>query len=356
MKTKAVILLVAAVCTGALFLSGYSNQSTEDPEPNHAFVDKIIVASDRHVYDPTKASDINNAEIYVLNLDGSGEQRVTFNAFFDAFGALSPDGKKIAFISNRNRGVGEPANTSDVFVMNADGTDQTFLARGGPPAWSPDSKYVAFHASASGTGRPINNNPGAATEDSDIFIANVDDLLDNGTPPWNLTNDPDHVDDDPDWSPDGSFIVYTSHDVNQRPPNLDYTTAEVYVRAADGTGTPIRLTDNIEEERAPDWSKQGDRIAYMCRTGSPRFEICVMAADGSNQQPVTDNEFADLTPAWSPNDDRIFFHRPIGTPARNQLFWVAADGSTEQILVPSSEPTGQTLFANIGVLRVKIDK
>jgi hypothetical protein len=42
--------------------------------------------------------------------------------------------------------------------------------------------HIAFHGSASGTGRPINNGPGAATEDSDIFVANVDDLLEHGTP------------------------------------------------------------------------------------------------------------------------------------------------------------------------------
>jgi Tol biopolymer transport system component len=355
MRTKAAILPVAVACMSALSVSGLSRaQSTESPEPNHAFVDKIVVVSDRHA--PTLPPQINNGEIYLLNLDGSGEQRLTNNDVFDAFGTLSPNGKKIVFDSNRNRGEGEPVNTSDLFVMNADGTDQTFLARGGSPSWSPDSKHIAFHASASGTGQPINNTVGAATEDSDIFVANVDDLLEHGTPPRNLTNDLDHVDDDPDWSRDGKSIVYTSHDVDDRPANLDYTTAEVYVRAGDRTGTPIRLTDNAEEERAPDWSHEGDRISYMCRAGSPRFEICVTGADGSNQHQLTDNEVADLTPAWSPTDDRIFFHRPTGTPARNQLWWVTADGATEQILVPPSEPTGSTLFANVGVLRVKTGK
>ncbi len=132
------------------------------------------------------------------------------------------------------------------------------------------------------------------------------------------------------------------------------------MRAADGTGTPIRLTNNAEEERAPNWSHQGDRISYMCRTGSPRFEICVMAADGTDQTQLTDNEVPDLSSAWSPNDDRIFFQRVMpepGTPfVRNQLWWVSADGTTEQILVPSSEPTGSTLFPDVGVLRVKTDK
>jgi Tol biopolymer transport system component len=362
MRMKAAVVPVAiAICMAALSVSGPSHaQPAEGPEPNHTFVDKIVVTSDRHA--PTLPPQISNAELYLINLDGSGEQRLTNNNVGDGFGTLSPDGKRIVFDSNRNRLEGEPVNTSGLFLMNADGTDQTFLARGGSPSWSPDSKYIAFHASASGAGAPINNTPGAATVDSDIFIANVDDLLEYGTPPRNLTNSPATVDDDPDWSPDGTAIAYTSHDATQRPVPpmpLDYTTAEIYVRAADGTGAPIRLTTNPEEERAPNWSHHGDRISYMCHAGSPRFEICVMNADGTHQTQLTDNEVGDLSNTWSPNDDRIFFQRVMpepGTPfARNQLWWVTVDGSTEQILVPSGAPTGSTLFPDVGVLRVKTD-
>jgi Tol biopolymer transport system component len=361
MRARKMILPAAVICA-ALSVAGPSRaESPDGPEPNHEFVDKIVVASDRHA--PTLPVQINNGELYLINLDGSGEQRLTNNNVFDGFGTLSPDGKRIVFDSNRNRLAGEPVNTSGLFVMNADGTDQTFLARGGSPSWSPDGKYIAFHASASGTALPIKPDPGAATFDSDIFVVNVDDLLEHGTPPRNLTNTPASVDDDPDWSPDGNWIVYTSHDASQRPVPpmpLDYTTAEIYVRAADGTGSPTRLTNNSDEERAPNWSHQGDRISYMCRAGSPRFKICVMNADGTAQTQLTLNDLGALTPAWSPDDAKIFFHRPMPEPGtsfvRNQLWWVASDGSTEQLLVPSEAPTGSTLFADVGVLRVKTNR
>jgi Tol biopolymer transport system component len=95
----------------------------------------------------------------------------------------------------------------------------------------------------------------------------------------------------------------------------------------------------------------------MCRTGSPRFEICVMDANGANQTQLTDNHFLDLSSAWSPNYDRIFFQRAMPVPGttfvRNQLWWFSSDGASEDILVPSSEPTGSTLFPDVGVLRVK---
>jgi Tol biopolymer transport system component len=333
---------------GAVALSGSDARSSEGVEPNHELVDKIVVSSDRHA--PTLPPQNNRFELYLINLDGSGEQRLTHNNVGDGFGTLSPDGTKIVFER------GEPGNTSELFAMDADGSNESFLTRGGSPTWSPDSKSIAFHASASGTGRPINNLPGAATDDSDIFVANVDDLLEHRTPPRNLTNDPDHVDDDPDWSPNGQSIVYTSHDVNQRPVPpmpLDYTTAELYLRAADGSGTPLRLTANAEEERAANWSHQGDRIAYMCHAGSAAFQFCATDVNG-NWSKITNNGLPHLGPAWAPDDQRIFFNRP--TPGRgNQLWWVTADGTTEQLLVPASDPTGSTLFPDVGVLRVKTD-
>ena len=125
------------------------------------------------------------AEIYLMDGDGSNPRRVTENNYSDGFPALSPDGTRIVFESNRLRATGEPFNTSDLFVMNADGTGQTSLVRGSSATWSSDGKKIAFHASASGTGKPINQLPGAATTDSDIFVMNIADFLKNRARPKN---------------------------------------------------------------------------------------------------------------------------------------------------------------------------
>ena len=158
---------------------------------------------------PTFQPAINAGEVYLVQPDGSNSRRLTFNLAGDGFATLSPDGKKIVFDSNRNRAEDESINTWDLFLMDADGSEQTWLVRGGSPTWAPDSKQIAFHRSASGTGLPILPFPGAATSDSDIFVANVDDLLAGSEQPRNITANPDKVDDDPDWSADGQKIAFS---------------------------------------------------------------------------------------------------------------------------------------------------
>jgi TolB protein len=289
-------------------------------------------------------------EIYLIDGDGSNPRRLTFNDFGDAFANLSPDGKKIVFDSNRLRTADEPINTSDLFVMERDGSDQRFLTRGSSASWSPDGKRIAFHASASGTGLPIKTDPGAATFDSDIFIANVDDLLDGYGGRTNLTNNPLAVDDDPDWSPNGNLIAFTSHSVDDN--QLNSVTTEIYVINADGTGQPVRLTNNTEEERAPAWSPDGTRIVYMCRHGGNDFEICVMNADGSGQTQLTDNTVIDATPTWSPDGSRIVFSRNVA-PGRQQLFEMNPDGTGQ---VQITDAAGTNLLPHWGALRVKAVK
>ena len=245
--------------------------------------------------------------------------------------------------------------------MASDGTEQTYLTRGSSASWAPDSKNITFHASASGTGLPIRMDPGAPPTDSDIFILNVDDAASGQQAPVNITNSETLIEDDPHWSPDGQTDRVRRPSWSTTNPLMP-TTAEVFVINADGSGAPVRLTVNSQEERAPAWSPDGSKIVFMCRYGGTDFEICVMNPDGSGLVQVTNNTVQELSIRWSVDGEKFFFNRPVlglfpGSP-RNQLFSINTDGSGEIQLTadPSEiESVGINLFPAPGVLRVRTD-
>jgi Tol biopolymer transport system component len=321
-------------------------------------------------------------EVYLINPDGTNPRRLTENTDGDAFAALSPDGKKIVFDSNRNRAESEvrlcdnvppvpdpSVFRSDLFLMNTDGSEQTLLARGSSASWSSDNKNIAFHASASGAGCLSRTDPGGAAGDSDIFVANVDDLLAGAEQPRNITNTPDKIDDDPDWSPAAQRIVYTAHDVGDDIPNPPSgflsNSAELYLINPDGTDRQ-RLTytsvpgdgQTDVEERAAAWSPQGDKILYSCRIGGGRsdFEICVINADGTGQLQLTDNNVADLSGTWSPDGQQMVFQRLVAGQGP-QLFTMAPRLNPDGTLPTATQlthPPGLNLFPHWGELRVRV--
>jgi TolB protein len=326
------------------------------------------------------------AEIYVMLMkpdgtpDGTAPRRLTSNGDGDSFPVPSPDGKKIVFESNR-LSIGNPDPdpdpacnpnffTWDLFLMEPDGTAQKVLTRGSSASWSPDGKRIVFHASASGTALGRCGGGGVPTSDSDLFVANVDDLHGNGKGRTNLTNTPGHLDYDADWSPVGKQIAFvrhpkhgTSEEQTKEAPNPP--DAEIYVINEDGTGLR-QLTFNSGGTAAPDWSPDGKRIAFMCKPVSAQpMEICVMNADGTGVRPLTENTVLDGTPIWSPDGSKILFGRQVVAPGTNpprlpvQLFVMNPDEpgpglptATQLTHGELTNPPTNNLFASWGMLRV----
>ena len=77
-------------------------------------------------------------DIYLINVDGSGLTRLTSNSGLNGSPSWSPDGRQIAFSSNRD-------GTHKIYIMNADGSNQHAIAeRGTQPSWSPDGSKILF--------------------------------------------------------------------------------------------------------------------------------------------------------------------------------------------------------------------
>ncbi|HEX8423235.1 MAG TPA: hypothetical protein VF634_07485, partial [Pyrinomonadaceae bacterium] len=135
-----------------------------------------------------------NQEIYIMDPDGSQQTRLTNNTASDADPAWSPDGTKIAFVSDRDGSGG--VGIGEIYVMNPYGNAQTRLTTNVTfdfsPAWSPDSTKLAF----------VRFTLDNSELTYDIYVMDAD-----GTDQTRLTTDAGG-DFDPSWSPDGTTIAF----------------------------------------------------------------------------------------------------------------------------------------------------
>lgn len=117
-----------------------------------------------------------NGEIFAADLDGNNKVQLTDNRFIDAKPKLSPDGRTIAFMTDRH-------GNFDIYTMNIDGSNETRLTTDESddwaPRWSPDGNRLAFLSGRDG--------------DFEIFIMNRD-----GSELTQITKN-DYRDIQPDW-------------------------------------------------------------------------------------------------------------------------------------------------------------
>lgn len=134
----------------------------------------------------------------------------------------------------------------------------------------------------------------------EIYTMNAD-----GSDVTRLTNDPG-FDDSPALSPDGAQIVFLTarHDPSPNFPDLKY---EIYVMASDGSN-PRRLTETDAAEDHPAWSPDGSAIIFDADyDGNGFYEIYTMNADGTDVTRLTSNPANDQFADWSPDGTQIAF-------------------------------------------------
>jgi WD40-like Beta Propeller Repeat len=177
--------------------------------------------------------------------------------------SISPDGTKIAFVTDRD---GVP----QIYLMTADGNNPARLTNSGcvdqVPAWSPDGRTLYWESQCNGQKFKIMAAELAYGDDSQYGVyatlVNVRELTTQGQGDNRF----------PRVSPDGKKLVITSY----RDGN-----GEIYTMNPDGSGQ-TRLTNSGGDDEAASWSPNGQQLMFASsRDGS--YRIYLMNADGSGQ-------------------------------------------------------------------------
>jgi TolB protein len=245
-------------------------------------------------------------EIYVMDAsDGSGKTNLSQNGPYveDYSPRFSPDGTKVAYTSFGDSEY-NPDGDADIYVVNADGSNQRNLTNNAwpvsdqSPVFSPDGQKIVYTSS----GEQVSNPEG----DEEVYVMNSDgnkrkNLTNNGLDANGFAvNDWSHL---AEFSADGQKILYASYGVQTSNPEGDF---ELYAMNASDGSAKKNLTDNgsgVDEWHGV-FSPDGQTILYSsqgAQASNPEGEAelyLMNAPDGSAKKNLTNNTARDFYAEW----------------------------------------------------------
>ncbi|WP_163567381.1 DUF11 domain-containing protein [Fodinicola feengrottensis] len=288
-----------------------------------------------------------------MSTAGGAVHRVTTEPTSEGEPAWSPDGRTIAFSTDRFRSSFSDKAHSDVMLVPAAGGPETRLTTSidsGEPAWSTTDGTLAFVSRTADTGgdiytmkpgqqsatalavgpepdsRPTWFTAGGAASvvygsmhtstDSDIWTVDQYSQDPAGSQRRNLTATPGTAESDPSFSYDGTQLAFTQTNSGGQ--------SRIVLANSDGTGIRALTAFTFDQyDSQPEWSADGKLVAFTRRTGNgdgSHTFIRIAEVGGSGRQwqvPQTGTgNFYDDHPTLSPDGTTIAFRRYLNGQSR----------------------------------------
>jgi Tol biopolymer transport system component len=245
-----------------------------------------------------------SARLWAAAIDGSGLRKVSRTvaaqeAITEMEPALSPDGRRIAYVSLT-------ASKSNIWLVQGEGAYPVALTADGgssSPAWSPDGSKIAFISDRSGT--------------HDVWIMNAD-----GSGQRRVTTLPEQ-ENHPSFSPGGDRLVFSYSNSNDG-------SATLWAVNIDGSGL-VSITTGMSKDYEPNWGPRGIVFSSDRNSPSGRWKIWAVQPDGSNLRRLGD--VAGHDPTWLPAGDVLFTDSGGGSGALAMISRLGTDAGSRQVVI-----------------------